>query len=133
MATLTITLGSKSLEVSQLTIRQLRDLRVGDIAALPTEVPSVFWDELYDICVKTVAVAVRETAPDLTEEEIWKLPGIESELMKARTDILVFAGMRLPEPTIAELRATIIAKEREVVDLKKTLGEREAKAKVTGE
>lgn len=133
MPKLTISMGGKTLEISQLTIRQMRDLRVGDVV-LPTEgEPKVFWDELYDLCVRTIAVAVREAHSDLTEEALWKLPATEDELGRARREILLFAGLRAPDPTIAELRATIISKEKELEALRKTLAEREEKAKLTGE
>src|SRR5579862_8676887 len=125
MPNLTITIAGQPFEVSQLTIRQLRDLRVGDTALGSVEDPKVFWGDLYDLCVRTIAIAVRETHPAVTEESLWKLPVTEDELAKARREILVFAGLRPPEPTIAELRASVVSKERELEALRKTLAERE--------
>jgi N-methylhydantoinase B/oxoprolinase/acetone carboxylase alpha subunit len=132
MADITITLGDKEFKISPLTIRQSLDLRIGD-ATVPKDDGTGGWTNTYDACIKTIAVAIREAHPEVTEDELWKIKTTENEIAAARKAILVHAGFRAPEPTIAELRAKVAAMKIELADLEKTLAERESKAKVTGE
>jgi len=131
--TLSINVGGRTFEIRRLTIRQLRDLRAGEIVASPEEDIKSFWGKIYDVCIKTILIGARASDPTLTEESLWELPATEDELTKARSEILLFAGLRKPEPTIAQLRATVVEKRKELEQLERTLAEREAKAKLSGE
>jgi hypothetical protein len=132
MADVTIKLGAKEFKINSLTIRQSRDLRVGDNT--PAKDDGVGgWMSLYELCMKTIFIAVSADNPELKEEDLWSLPATEDEMAEARKAILIHAGFRSPDPTIAELRATVAAKKIELEALEKTLAEREEKAKITGE
>ena len=133
MADLVIKLGEKEFKVDGLTIRQSRDLRIGDATILGKDDGLGGWSNVYDISIKTIAVAIRESHPDVTEEDLWKLHTTEEEIATARKAILVHAGFRQPEPTIAELRANVAAMKIDLAELEKTLAQRELKAKETGE
>jgi hypothetical protein len=132
MAEIKIKLADKEFTIGSLTIRQSRDLRIGD-ATLPKDDGAGGWITVYDISIKTIFIAIREAHPTVTEEDLWKIQCTEEEMAAARKAILVHAGFRAPEPSIAELRATVASMKIELADLEKTLAEREAKAKVTGE
>jgi hypothetical protein len=133
MADITIKLAGKEFKIGGLTIRQARDLRIGDATIVPKGIDGAFWTDLYDLCVKTVAIAIRETHPDVTEDELWKMKATEEEFAAARREILIHAGFRAAEPTIAELRSQVTTLKMELEQLEKTLTQREAKAKETGE
>lgn len=130
MADITITLAGKEYKIGGLTIRQARDLRIGD-ATILKDTSSAGWT--HEICINTIAIAIRENHPDVKEDDLWNLQTTEDEITDARKAILIHAGFRKPEPTIAELRSTVAAKKIELEELEKTLAQREAKAKETGE
>lgn len=132
MADVTIKLGEKEFTIASLTIRQSRDLRIGDNTPQKDD-GSAGWMNLYELCVKTIFIAVSAANPELKEEDLWNLSATEDEMAKARKAILIHAGFRSPEPTIAELRASVAAMKIELEGLEKTLAEREEKAKITGE
>lgn len=127
-----ISLAGKEFEISHLTVRQSRDLRIGDIQASPDD-GAGGWKTLYDSCIAKIATAVREANPEVTEEALWQMPLDENEMLEATRAIMVFAGFKTAEPSIAELRATVVAKKAELATLEQTLAAREEKAKVTGE
>lgn len=129
----TITLGGREFTISQLTIRQSRDLRIGDAQAVMTDGAAESWISLYGSCISKIAVATRSSQPSITEEELWNLQSSEAEMLDATRKIMVFAGFKEAEPTIAELRATVIAKKKELELLEQRLTDREIKAKQTGE
>jgi hypothetical protein len=129
MADITITLAGQEYKIGGLTIRQARDLRVGDETIAKDAAPG--W--VYELCIKTIAVAIRETHPEIKEEDLWNMQTTEDEIADARNAILIHAGFRKGEKTIAQLRATLAAKKIELDELEKTLAQREAKAKETGE
>ena len=132
MADLTIKLADKEFKIGGLTIRQARDLRVGD-ASLPKDDGAGGWSNVYELAVKTILVAIREKHPQVTEEDLWNLPANENEMYEARKAILIHAGFRSPDPTIAELRAKVAAMKIDLAELEKSLAQRESKAKETGE
>lgn len=133
MADITIKLGEKKFNISSLTIRQSRDLRIGDATIVQPNDGAGIWTNVYDLCIKTIAVAIRESHPEVTEEDLWKIHTTENELAEARRAILVHAGFRAQEPSIAELRANVAKMKIELKELEETLEQRESKAKVTGE
>jgi hypothetical protein len=132
MADITIKLADREFKISGLTIRQSCDLRIGE-AKLPDDDGAKGWANLYDLSIRTIAIAINEHHPDITEDELWKMRFSEKELTEARKAIAIHSGFRSPDPTIAELRATIAAKKIELTEMEKTLKDREDKAKVTGE
>jgi hypothetical protein len=131
-AVTTIKLGGQEFTISPLTVGQSRDLRIGD-ATIPPDDGAGGWNNIYEVCIRTIAIAIRESHPEVTEEALWKLPASENEIAEARKAILVFAGFRSPEPSIAELRSIVGAKKAELEALQQTLAAREERAKVTGE
>ena len=133
MTDISISLAGRTFPIGDLTLRQARDLRLGDAGTPLVQGSPDFWKNLYDLCIKTIAVAIRENSPEVTEDELWKLPATEEEMARARRMILEHAGFRSPEPTIAQLRSDIAAKKNELADLEATLLQREGKAKITGE
>jgi hypothetical protein len=129
----TFTLAGITFTIGALTLRQSCDLRIGD-DVLPPQIESAkFWAALYSLCIKTIAIAVRESSPETTEEVLWKLTASEEEMAAARKKILIHAGFMKADPTVAELRAQVAASKIELEQLQKTLEDREAKAKITGE
>ena len=126
-----ISFAGREFEISHLTIRQSRDLRIGDVQAPDDGAGG--WKTLYDSCIAKIATAIREAHPEVTEAALWQMPIEENEMLEAVRSILVFAGFKTAEPSIAELRATVIAKKAELETLQQTLAAREEKAKVTGE
>lgn len=132
MADITIKLGKEEFKIGGLTIRQSRDLRIGD-AQIPADDGAGGWSNVYDISIKTIAIAISETHPEVTEDMLWKIQSSEEEMATARKAILVHAGFRKPESSIAELRAEVASTKIQLDTLEKTLAEREEKAKVTGE
>ena len=121
-----IKLGEREFEIGGLTIRQCRDLRIGDATALAKDDGVGGWTNVYDVCIKTIAIAIHDSHPDVTEEDLWKLRATEDEIGVARKAILIKAGFRPPEPTIAEMRSTLAAKKNELAQLEKSLAERES-------
>jgi hypothetical protein len=132
MADIKIPFGGREFNIGVLTIRQSMDLRIGD-ASLPKDDGADGWRNSYDISIKTIAIAIRDTHPEVTEEDLWKMTATENEMGEARKAILVHAGFRAPEQSIAEMRATVALKKIELEDLEKNLAQRESKAKETGE
>jgi hypothetical protein len=134
MPDITIKLGPEEFKISGLlTVRQSRDLRIGDYVAANADDGVGGWNNVYDTCIKTIAVAIREAYPDVKEEDLWNMRVSEDELGEARRAILQHAGFQKPEPTIAQLRSDVITKEKELEEIKKSLAARELKAKETGE
>jgi hypothetical protein len=131
-STVSITLGGKEFQISRLTIRQSRDLRIGDAETLPDDGVGG-WTVLYDSCMRKISVATRASQPPVTEEELWQLQATEAEMLEACRKILVFAGFKEADQTIAELRAMVAAKKKELSALEQRLADREEKAKQTGE
>lgn len=97
MSDITIKLGEKEFSIGPFTLRQSRDLRVSD-ASMPPDDGAGGWNNVYDICIKTIAIAIREAYPTVTEDDLWKLSTSEEEIAEARRQILVHAGFRAPGP-----------------------------------
>ncbi|HEX3948213.1 MAG TPA: hypothetical protein VHW95_00015 [Steroidobacteraceae bacterium] len=111
MSDINVKLGEKEFKIGPLTIRQQRDLRVSD-ATVPKDDGAGGWTNIYDLCIKTIAIAIREDHPGMSEEDLWKLQTSEEQIAEARSQILVHAGFRTPDhPTIAEPRATVAAEQ----------------------
>lgn len=133
MADIKIKLAGQEFTISPLTIRQCRDLRIGDTTTVQPAQGVGIWTNIYELSIKTIAIAISKNHPEVTEEKLWELETTENEIVEARRQILIHAGFRAPEPTIAELRAMVASMKNELADLEKTLAQREEKAKTTGE
>lgn len=111
-----VRLGDREFEIDGLTIRQCRDLRIGDATLMQRDDGAGGWSNVYDLAIKTISCAT-----GVPEEELWKLSATEDQIAAARKAILKKAGFVTQEPTIAELRASVVAKKNEIAELEKII------------